>query len=63
MATHPSVLAWKIPWTEEPAWQDKIHKELDANERLSCSHQYLSIPFKPSHFMSLISLEDYGFYP
>ena len=20
MATHPSILAWKIPWTEEPGW-------------------------------------------
>ena len=20
MATHPSVLAWRIPWKEEPAW-------------------------------------------
>ena len=20
MATQPSVLAWKIPWTEEPGW-------------------------------------------
>ena len=20
MATHSSILAWKIPWTEEPGW-------------------------------------------
>ena len=20
MATHSSILAWKIPWTEEPSW-------------------------------------------
>ena len=20
MATHASILAWKIPWTEEPGW-------------------------------------------
>ena len=20
MATHPSILAWTIPWTEEPGW-------------------------------------------
>ena len=20
MATHSNILAWKIPWTEEPAW-------------------------------------------
>ena len=20
MATHPNILAWRIPWTEEPSW-------------------------------------------
>ena len=33
MATHSSVLAWEIPWTEEPGghgpWD---HKELDMTE-------------------------------
>ena len=33
MATHSSILAWRIPWTEEPAelspWS---HKELDTTE-------------------------------
>ena len=36
MATHFSILAWKIPWTKEPGglrpWG---HKELDINESLS----------------------------
>ena len=40
MATHSSILAWRIPWTEEPGgvlagcspWG---HKELDTTERLS----------------------------
>ena len=34
MATHSSVLAWKIPWAEEP-WQAIVHgghKELDMTE-------------------------------
>ena len=35
MASHSSILAWKIPWTEEPGrlrpWG---HKELDTAERL-----------------------------
>ena len=30
MAAHSSILAWKIPWTEEP-WG---HKESDTTERL-----------------------------
>ena len=34
MATHSRILAWKIPWTEEPlgTWS---HKEWDTIERLS----------------------------
>ena len=38
MATHSSILAWRIPWTEEPgrlqAWG---HKESDTPERLHSS--------------------------
>ena len=29
MATHSSILAWKIPWTEEPG---RGHEELDTTE-------------------------------
>jgi len=30
MATHSSILAWRIPWTEEPGGlQSRGHKELD----------------------------------
>ena len=36
MATHSSVLAWRIPWTEEPGrLQSKGHKELDMTEQLT----------------------------
>ena len=35
MATHSSILAWRIPWTEEPRpWGCK---ELDMTERLTLS--------------------------
>ena len=38
METHPSILAWRIPWTEEPGspWGGK---ELDTNERLTHTHK------------------------
>ena len=26
MATHSSILAWKIPWTEEPDWLHGVTK-------------------------------------
>ena len=33
MATHSSILAWKIPWTEEPGGlQSWGHKESDMTE-------------------------------
>ena len=33
MATHTSILAWKIPWTEEPGGlQSMGHKQLDTTE-------------------------------
>ena len=28
-ATHSSILAWRIPWTEEPAYSPQGHKESD----------------------------------
>ena len=36
MATHSSVLAWEIPWTEEPGrLQSMGHKELDTTQQLN----------------------------
>ena len=32
MATHSSILAWKIPWMVEPG---RVHKELDMTKRLN----------------------------
>ena len=43
MATHASILTWRIPWTEEPhrlhsPWG---HKELDMTECITLSHASL----------------------
>ena len=27
MATHSSILAWKIPWTEEPGWLQSMESQ------------------------------------
>ena len=36
MAIHSSILAWRIPWTEEPGGlQSMGHKESDTTERLN----------------------------
>ena len=36
MATHSSILAWRIPWTEELGWlEPQGCKESDTTERLN----------------------------
>ena len=35
MATHCSVLGWRIPWTEEPGYSPWGRKESDTTERLT----------------------------
>jgi len=35
MATHSSTLAWKIPWTEDPAWKATVHRVAKSWTRLS----------------------------
>ena len=47
MTTHSSILAWRIPWTKEPAGHSPWgHKELDTTERLSTVH---TLYYKPPH--------------
>ena len=39
MATHSSILAWKIPWTEEPAGQNVFgYEPLNLNEWIKEGH-------------------------
>ena len=35
MATHSSILAWRVPWTEETGDSSWGHKDLDMAERLN----------------------------
>ena len=32
MPTHSSILAWKIPWTEEPGWTHGVSKEVPLSD-------------------------------
>ena len=32
MATHTSILAWRIPWTEEPGRLQSIRSQVDTTE-------------------------------
>ena len=45
MATHSSILAWKIPWMEEPGRLHTVHggrKEPDTTERIHLSRERAS---------------------
>ena len=44
MATQSRILAWRIPWTEEPGGQQSMGlQELDTTERLSINIQMYKI--------------------
>ena len=46
MATHSSILAWRIPWTEElGGLQSTGHKESDTTERLHFHFQRDALSF------------------
>ena len=48
MATHSSILAWRIPWMEEVGGlQSMGHKESDTTERFHCT----SLHFTSLHFL------------
>ena len=39
MATHSSILVWRIPWTEEPGWLQSIESQSDTVKRVN-THSY-----------------------
>ena len=39
MATSSSILAWKIPWTEEPGGLESVHGVAKSQTRL-CTHTF-----------------------
>ena len=51
MATHSSILAWRIPWTKEPGQPIVCQKESDTIERLTHTHTH-----KRSNFRSIIDI-------
>ena len=61
VATHSSILAWKIPWTEKPGWlQSMGSQELDMIEWLN-HHQEITIMFPNPQVVlrTLIKIQSY----
>ena len=52
MATHSSILAWKITWTEEPGGQYSpwVHKESDMTERAHTNKLKVHIQDENAHY-------------
>ena len=36
MATHSSILAWRILWTEKPGWQAIVHRVIKSGRQPKC---------------------------
>ena len=59
MATHSSVLAWRIPWTEEPGRLQSVGwQESDTTEQLSTQHTHSFL----AGLEWLLFLNDMNFY-
>ena len=52
-SNHSSVLAWRIPWTEEPSWLPSMGVQ-------TIGHDWVTFPFTP-HSMHLVSQHDLSY--
>ena len=57
MATHSSILAWRIPWTEEPGWATLVHGVAKSRTRLSDFTFFLSLNVLSGNYSICISTE------
>jgi len=57
MATHSSILAWRIPWTEEPVagYSPRGRKESDTTERVHVFSVCLECRQNPSLELKVIA--------
>ena len=39
-ATHSSILAWRIPWTEEPGWLELMGLQRVGHDWVTNTHKY-----------------------
>ena len=57
MATHSSILAWRLPWTEEPGGLQSIGSQR-VRCNLACTHN-LSPHLKAVQIKGLVDLKDF----
>ena len=49
MATHLSILAWRIPWTEEPGGLQSMGSQIVRHDRNDLAHKGLIHPLAAQH--------------
>ena len=54
MAAHSSILAWKIPWTEEPGWLQSMGSQRVRHDWVSSLHFLCNIDNEP--YICLVSI-------
>ena len=54
-ATHSSILAWRIPWTEEPGGLQSMGSQIVRHDRSDLAHKGLICHWQPN--MMLLNLE------
>ena len=55
MATHSSVLAWKIPWTEEPGGRQSMGLQRVGHDWATLPHLHLTSDIILDHFQNVLS--------
>ena len=63
MATHSSILAWRIPWKEEPGGQATVHGVAKSWPRFGNFHFHpvsqVSSPEDSSHLLKLLASKEH----
>ena len=54
MATHSSILAWKIPWTEEPGGLQSMGLQRLRHDRVTNTHTHIHV-----YILRLLSITSY----
>ena len=54
MAIHSGILAWRIPWTEEPGGLHAVHGVIKSQTRLSDSHTQRKRPTLVNYLVQVL---------
>ena len=55
MATHSSILAWRIPWTEEPGGLQYMGSQKVGHNLLTKQHQSVCLPMLSGNVSILVN--------